>query len=262
MPPGQQASRWYGLETANRLNQRWRAGRPSAEPESAGVFLTQWDAFHRGAESGVLQLWLPCQPTDWCYWLVGASPRFSATVTNALTPGLWDAGLAGFVIDSDAVAIRCAYSGDASSQGGGSGCPAGADDGIAAVSTNETSADGKFVPLQWCTARSPSGDGGCAWRPEQLIDAMSQQVHLSPVGSYNQRHSYNELVCNYMPFVDRLPHAVEALFVLSTSSTEMVTRARDVRDAFIRDFGLTQLDAPPVVVYDPDGSPTAPFRFL
>ena len=45
-------------------------------------------------------------------------------------------------------------------------------------------------PMSWCTLpRNPNGDGGCAWRGEQLGQAMLQQV--------GERNRYNELVFDY-----------------------------------------------------------------
>ena len=224
----------------------------SAAPSTAGVFLTQWDAFHRGANPDQLRLWLPCQPTDWCHWLVGDAPRFAATVANREAPGLWDSALPGFVVSPAGVHIRCAYSADASSQGGASGCPEGADLGLIV-------AERRFPDQNsWCTERATTVVqgmiSGCAWRPSQLDQAMQQQL------KYGGR--YNELVLNYAPFVARLPDAVAAIFVLQGSSAHERDKARRVQNAFCHEFNLTAASGPPVVMYDPTASPDEPFQRL
>ena len=74
------------------------------------------------------------------------------------------------------------------------------------------------------------------------------------------RGRYNELVCNYDPFVARLPRAVEAFFVLAGTPPDEFGRVLQVRAAFIREFELSEESAPPVVLYDPSLSLTAPFQ--
>lgn len=189
------------------LVDRWQRGEPSSDARQAGVFITQWDSFHRANERHhtAEQLWLPCQPSDWCSWLVGRAARFEASVVNRQSPWLWDATLPGFVVAPEAVSIRCAYSGDASTQGATSGCPRGAKfdtrpreaqtPGAAAAARDggQQQAGGQSLaseeehPVEgsaWCVRpRSPYGET-CAWREADLDEAMRQQR--------DQRHPYNE----------------------------------------------------------------------
>ena len=235
------------------INERWLHGAPSAELSAAGVFLSQWDAFHRAGESPPQrQLWLPCQPTDWCYWLVGAAPRYAAAIANARMPGLWEAGTPGFIVASAAVSMRCAYSSDASSQGPSTGCPEGAPLGAEPIR--------EVVPapkLTWCSP--PEREYGCAWRSSELDQMMA---HFLARCGYNCARAYTELVMNYAPFVAQLPAAVEAVFVPASATAEQVAMARDVHAAFVSEYGLSHEEAPPLVTYNPAGCPRSPFRRL
>jgi hypothetical protein len=59
--------------------------------------------------------------------------------------------------------------------------------------------------------------------------------------------------------VERLPHAVEAIFVLPGSTPADRDKARAVQAAFTAEFGLSEQDMPPIVLYD-SASRTSPFR--
>ena len=60
------------------------ANSPLANPAAVGVYMSQWDAAHR-AEEGTLEMWLPCQPSDWCSF---SSDRFVGTVVSRHSPSL------------------------------------------------------------------------------------------------------------------------------------------------------------------------------
>jgi hypothetical protein len=237
VPPGEDAQIYH-------LNERWRVGAPSADRVAAGVFLTQFDAYHRSATPEETRLWLPCQPTDWCYHLTdyGRQPRFSGTITNRQLPGLWDPSLAGFVINPVAVRLKCCYSADASTMGRRLG-----------DRRREEGNDG--CPGAWCELpRSPFGDGGCKWRADQLDQAMLQQQSL--------HRRYNELVFDFDAWTAHLPQSVEAIFLLPGSTPKDIRRAYAVHEAFYQDYGLSRDRAPPLVLYDPAGDVERPFRRL
>ena len=102
--------------------------------------------------------------SDWCAF-TGAE-RFAGSVINRRLvslvqgSGVWSPTIPGFVIAPEAVTLLCGYSADASTQHGGSACPA--------------AADGQS---HWCEPPGCClyGDGGCAWRPEMLDQLMAQQ---------------------------------------------------------------------------------------
>ena len=223
----------------DRLNQRFNAGRPSSLPHEAGVFVTQLDAMHQPQAP-----WLPCRPADWCYF--AGADRFSGSVLWPQRTGLWSNDLPGFVIHPAAVELRCAYSGDGSTQHPGDPCPSRGEHG--------SSLNG-HVSIEWCMWRNPNGDGGCAWRPGKLDDAMRQHAYMGG--------RYNELVIEYAPFVAHLPASVEAIFLTPTTSADEQARALRVRSAFRAAFA-DQLahDATPLVMYDPVASPAEPFQLL
>ena len=73
---------------------------------------------------------------------------------------------------------------------------------------------------------------------------------------------HNELVINFPRFVRALPASVEAIFIRPATPPEQLERAWRVQNAFAREFGLDAEQAPPLLLYDPDGHPDAPFRSL
>ena len=115
------------------------------------------------------------------------------------------------------------------------------------------------------------GDGGCAyWLGEpltgldadmapfyggkQLRELMHQQIHLEGV--------YNELILNYLPFVEHLPWAIEAIFVQPATSDSDLARAARVRQAFKREFGLPEARTPPLVMYNSSDDRGQPFSLV
>ena len=90
---------------------------------------------------------------------------------------------------------------------------------------------------------------------------MLQEEQFRIRDGYTHR-SYNELIFDYDAFVAQLPSAVEAIFVLPTSTASDAAKARAVRAAFLREYGLEagSASAPPLVVYDPWAYPHEPFR--
>ena len=84
------------------LNARYQRGTPTADPEAAGVFITQFDKAHAGTRP-----WMPCDRAE-CMHL---SDRFEGTCINhGWSAGIWSTTLPGMVISSEAVHRR---SGDA-----------------------------------------------------------------------------------------------------------------------------------------------------
>ena len=107
---------------------------------------------------------------------------------------------------------------------------------------------------QWCPLpRPPWGDGGCAWRPSQLNQAMRQQMDVYH-GS-----GYNELIFEWQRFVNRLPGAVEAIFVRPRSNGAQRVGAYAVRRAFMAEYKLDEGGAPPMLLYD-ESDRRAPWR--
>ena len=69
----------------------------------------------------------------------------------------------------------------------------------------------------------------------------------------------NELVFDFAPWLARLPRSVEAIFVQPGAAPTDHAKARAVHAAFCSAFNLTSETSPPLVKYDPKGSPDAPF---
>lgn len=194
---------------------------------------------HFGAFHLTKRKWLPCASSDWCGW-IGEATRYSGTVINRDIPGLWSSNIPGFVVAPPAVQVRCALSGDASSQHEGDACPPGP--------------EGTY---EWCKLpRSPYGDAGCAWHPAQLDQAMLQQMDIS-----DGRTKYNELILEWDGFVRHLPVSVEAIFVLPQSSDTQLQEALETHAAFVSEYNLNAgVNAPPLLRYDQEKE--APFSPL
>ena len=73
------------------------------------MFVSQFDLTHHPGK-----LWLPCQQSDWCYWV---HDRFAGTVVNTHIPGLYSAGDGGIILTGSLVSLSCSYASDASTTG-------------------------------------------------------------------------------------------------------------------------------------------------
>ena len=90
------------------LNSRYQRGTPTADPESAGVFITQFDKAHAGTRP-----WMPCDRPE-CMHL---SDRFEGTCINhGWSAGVWSTTPPGMIVSSEAVQLGRGYSGDGSTR--------------------------------------------------------------------------------------------------------------------------------------------------
>jgi hypothetical protein len=70
----------------------------------------------------------------------------------------------------------------------------------------------------------------------------------------------NLLVIDVARWSLHLPSSIEAIVLTPNSSPVDVAHAHELRTEIVSEYALTYEQAPPIVVYDPDSSPTAPFR--
>ena len=217
---------------------------PVAHPEGVGVFLTQWDAMHHPDK-----LWMPCQSDDWCSSM---SHRYSASVVNHHTPGLWSRGLGGFVISSKAAVLRCGFSGDGSTQGPGDPCPADVGrEGGKGRKWCEEQRDWRIPKSEpWFptfgTASFPYGDGTCAYRPEHLHVLNREQAYMQ---GGEHAAGYNELIMESKPYADLLPHSIDAVFYQPDSTGAQIRQAKLTHENFLREYG-DAVKGVPLVIYE------------
>ena len=115
--------------------------------------------------------------------------------------------------------LYCAYSSDGDSQSkkcatlhGDSGCIPGC-----------------YPPGQSCI--DVGHEYECSFPPEHLQDALQAQMVRQ---ARDQTH--NEMVVDLRSITPSLPDSIEAMFYLSTSTTEEVGRMRDTHAAFEREY--------------------------
>ena len=233
----------------NTINERFMGGGPSSSLEAAGVLVHSFDIWDGGFE----RPWLPCAENRWCSQY---SDRMPATI---ITPGhtrYFTNGAGGFVVRPALAQVRCCYSRD-----------------------GHTTTKERGCGTKWCTPADMqpwNGDGAfatCAWRADQLLNMMEDQVRFAP--RHAGRHlgfsrlpgdlgniqwdpdwlkSYNEVVLDSAAWRAALPTIIEAVFVLDGSSDEHQQRAVDARARFLHEFDLHEDDVP-LLMYDPQRSP-------
>lgn len=168
------------IDVLELLNDRFRNGRPSNDPSTAGVLLHQFDG-QEDYDKG----WRPCTTGSTNGWCSQYSDRFASSIVNQRTPYLFNenGGLIFNTLDGGANRILCAYNADAGSmsivcENGGA---------------SESCLPGcwNLVP-NWCTLERP---WQCAWRPEELGTMMEQHE----VGNAREQPHYNEGARAYGP---------------------------------------------------------------
>jgi len=251
------------------LNARYQRGTPTADPEAAGVFITQFDKAHAGTRP-----WMPCDRPE-CMHL---SDRFEGTCINhGWSAGIWSTTLPGMVISSEAVQLNCGYSGDGSTQGSstacwprGSGCYELDDRGRLRPRLDEPgcrwpwsgpdclSGCHRNGHANWCDPASCTVDAGCAdhgrgcsWHASELGNLLVQQ--------HEGHRKYNELVFNAEAIESRMPSSIEAFFFPSTASSADKKLARKIHRDFLAAYGVTSDETPLLEFHR---ATAAPFSFV
>jgi len=268
------------------LNARYQRGNLSADPELAGVFISQFDQQHGGEKS-----WLPMDEEHSLH----LSDRFEGTCINRdYSHGIWSKQLPGVVIASGAVAIKCGYSGDGSTNGYKTAClPAGRgcyderlkqelgptalwkdalrrDDrsclkpwGWKSVDDGCLSACHRSGRVNRCSANLCNLEKGtcsstvrslCSWGAEDLPKLLLHQK----LG----HRKINELVFDARPWVANLPATIEAFFVPNDARPEDVASAIAAHADFLEYYGVDQSVTPLLVMTpgedEPFGQPPPP----
>ena len=231
---------------ARRLNTRFRNARPSSDLSLAGVVM---HAFDRISESWS-DPWAPCDTT-------GHGPQCQNGYTGRMSCFLsfqsmqlradrvaiplpqWGGG----VVVSPIVQLRCAFGDDGSTYRTSNGCYS-----------------------QWCDRSHPwsgawpgghpCGFGGSGqinrnWRPADLDKMLElyadHSQHYGPPGWY---HGYNELIYGSGEWNSKLPHTIEAFYILGTERAwwEQHDSTIGRHRAFLTKYGLTDNDVPLLAV--------------
>lgn len=201
--------------------------------------------------------WEPCAADEFCY-----SPSLAASLVNTRMPHLWSSTFVGFVVAPAAVAVRCAFHGDGASSNRHCS-PAGS----GAASTCVPGCRTPSTVAGWCdpAAKVPLEDAHCAWSPEHLeemMHAFQSKLQLWAAkgvecakggGSKGRGRCHNEVVLDAQPWMENLPHTVEAIFYQRGSDPKTVAAAAGLREQFLRRYygGVSSTtDLTPLVVYD------------
>ena len=90
--------------------------------------------------------------------------------------------------------------------------------------------------------------GTHVWRPAS--DAQELQA---------RQDWYNEVVLDAQAWSKGLPDGVEAVFMLRSGTRENQASARAIHDKFLRAYPQLNAATTPLLIYDPDANPLAPF---
>ena len=172
-------------------------------------------------------LWNPCPEDLWCgHYGSSAVARASATIVNKFLPNYFDESMGGFVLSWEALqpleeSIRCAWSYDAGTMGGGDGC------------RGDQCVGDPSGPLQYCW-----------WNSTQLWEMLEHHyfLHSSGTSLMNcgftdeslgpDRCNYNEIILDAAFWVRALPGLIEAVY-FPAGSARGEAAARRVHAAFV-----------------------------
>ena len=187
------------------LNRQFELGQPSTDLAGNGVLVRQFDHlsgidFHRP--------WEPCPRDHWC---AKYRAQWPASIINPAMRHLYYQNEAGFVLNSDAVRIYCAYNSDGNSMsitcGGGHG--------------DSTCIPGCHLPSSQC--QHVHRDWTCSWPPEMLKSAMRAQLARG-----NPSSTHNEIVIDTRSVEEDPPAAILAFFHLSGLASREVRNRRNM----------------------------------
>ena len=283
-PPPTPAPPYDEVDVVERLNRRFRDGRPSTDLEAAGVLLHQFDGYEALREQ-----WLPCdmgghrrraedgyeQPAEMdnsssrsrgrrlCDAFQAS--RWSASIITNQLRGVYSSCHGGLVLSPRAAApaLLCAYARDGSTQG--KGCAAGT---VGTAGDSAAVSGGCIVGCSpWCESMRDghaAEPNGCCWRAPQQLDQMLTE--------HSQRSSdrYNEVLLSAHALAASLPAVVEAIFFTATctprtkqsANAKLEARresAHAAHVAFLARYDLTAADVP-LVVMDLEHGGDRPFR--
>ena len=210
------------------LNNRWRSGRPSNELSVAGLLTRVIDP-----QSDNTEPWLPCD--------CAVGDRFCTSIISARHPDIYvrEGINPGFIFSpSVADSIMCSYPSDAGSanqqcwpRGRSTSCTPG-------------------CHVQQC------GPGAkpwaCAWFGPQGVESMQRAQDASrPLYTHTppSQWGYNEVVLDTTDWHERLPAAIDAVFIPVEADESAWRRGRDTHAKYLRAFNLTASELP-LLSYD------------
>jgi hypothetical protein len=223
------------------LNKRFHGGHASNQLAEAGVLVRNFDGT---TVSG--QPWLPC-PREIQNGCAIRGDRFPGTLINEQLPTVISYA-PGFVISPSHVELLCSYHADGATDGKLCDSPGVSEECIPGCWKKSGWRWGEAL---WCerpSARNPRGIMyGCAWKREALSGMIESHLERGKKG-------YNEVVYDAEVWVANLPHTIEAIFV---QKLDALGWAKQMRNALIDSYELTEQTAPPIVQYDREKATSA-----
>jgi len=201
-------------EFAARLNARFVNGQPSPSLSGAGVLIHQLDSTEEASRP-----WLPCSKLGLENWCANLADRWASSLINKDLRFLYYKKVGGFVLDPSTTEIFCAYSSDGDSQR--KVCPT--------LGGDSQCIPGCYPPGHSCI--DVGHEYECSFPPQNLQQALQAQLVRQ---ARDQIH--NELVVDQRSVTPNLPNSIEAMFYLSTSTTEELQRMRRVHTDFVREY--------------------------
>ena len=171
-----------------------------------------------------------------------SSDRFPSSVIYPSHTDVYSNGPGGFLVRPQAVSIFCSCYADCGSQGKSCG-------------TRYGDANCRPGCMRPCDPSSGIRNWGCSWYGGDQLELMMNQQMVVRAGG-----GYNEVVLDPRSWVAHLPQTIHAMFVLPVSKDSDIRNVREVHAKFLSAYGMTSDAGPPIVMYDPKGSPNAPFR--
>jgi len=196
---------------SDRLNARYRSGRPSSSLSGAGVLIHQLDRLENDNKP-----WLPCTEK----WCVKMSDRWAASIINKDLRYLYFAQVGGFVIAPSTISLFCAYSSDGDSQS--KVCSQIYGDGHSCI-------PGCYPKGQDCI--TVGHEYTCSFPPENLYDAMMAQMARQA-----RDKTHNEVVIDIRTVAGSLPTSIEAMFYQTTSSDVEIAQIRTAHELFLHEY--------------------------
>ena len=192
------------------------------------------------------QPWLPCPLDSWCGKF---SDRIATSIINIRARVMYcgggrppcNMGAVGGIVLPPVARILCAYAQDGNSMHPDKTCIGrGNPECIPGCSKAQECHSGQI----W----------SCGFPPGRLKDALRAQE-----GDQSMLARNNELVMDAKEYVRLLPFSVEAFFYNLDSAQWERDNVRNARDAFIREYHLDGIRAPPLLRLDLQGGGGSPW---
>lgn len=236
----------------NHLNARFTNGHPSNTLREAGVLVHQIDALDENHVGENPTPWLPCTPAAEDVehppglelgHLGCAAQQYAdhleGSIINPKVPFLYSDDAVGFIVAPEHAAVRCSFPED-----GGTMSRYCHPDEMAP----RDCLDGCYSGGEQCITHTMSASHQMCYAADSLA-AMMAQCEKFARGRFDNNNGcrqgngcrYNEIVLDKRAWIDRQPHATEALFYPVGGDAD---GARSVHRAFLKHYGVNARQVP------------------